>query len=91
MLLDIRDVKVGTTSFFTELEGRLSNWDKLHSWLMPTLKKEQDDGERIGLVLSLLAVELKTRKRLFVATRLLGIYHRLSRREDQRRLSEWLQ
>ena len=88
MLLDLTKVKVPHEKA-TDLAQRLSNWDGLHGWLTEEMR-DLPPEENLDLVTSLLKVELDTRARLFVSSRLLGIYHRISRSINQRRLAGWL-
>lgn len=66
-----------------ELAERMSNWDELHA----SFEKEPATLE---LVEKMLHVELTTKKRLTLTTRLLGIYNNLERQENERRVRQAL-
>lgn len=87
MLLDIKALKYEARDVSRGTMAILANWGVLHAHIVSL-----DQGGKLDVkqVVHLLRCELATRKRLVVATRLLGVYHRLAREENERRLAEAL-
>lgn len=77
MLINL-DVKVSKAEA-AEMYERLSNWDKLH-------RDVADKPPSLEELEKLIQVEASTRRRMIIATRLLGMFHRLAREENTRRV-----
>jgi len=76
MTLDLSKVKV-TKQEAEKLAARMSNWDKLHADVTgkkPTLET----------LSKMIKVEVTTRKRLVLTTRLLGMYNAEARRVNEK-------
>lgn len=86
MLLELNKVKVTPKERARYLE-EMSNWDNLHGKLTEAVLAERIDHHDIA---KMLKVEATTRRRLLVATRLLAVYHKLCRHENERRLTSAL-
>jgi len=78
MLIELSKVKLNRAEA-EKIEERLSNWDKLHRDVVI-------DPPSLVELEKMIHVETATRKRMIIATRLLGMYHRVAREENVRRI-----
>lgn len=83
MHINLRNVKVSAEERKRYLDF-MSNWDNLYGKLSQGLA---DGGIDENDVLKMLKVEVTTKRRLAIATRLLAAYHKLVKQEDERRLT----
>lgn len=81
--LDLRRVKVSPRERSRFLEV-MSNWDNLHAALTAELKAGYITE---AVVLRMLKVEIESRKRLAICTRLLAVYMKLVKASFERQLA----
>lgn len=86
MLLELNKVKVTPKERAIYLE-ELSNWDNIHGKLTVAILAGDIDHHDVA---KMLKVEATSRRRLLVATRLLAVYHKLCKHENERRLTSAL-
>lgn len=78
MTLDLSKVKV-TAAEKEALTARMSNWDKLHA---STVKSHPS----LDLLAKMIKVEVTTKKRLVLSSRLLGMFNAEARRQNEKTL-----
>lgn len=86
MLIELNKVKVSTKER-ERLLAELSNWDNLSTVLSRKVERGEID---IATMLKMIKVEVTSRKRLLITTRLLAVYHKLAKRENERRVTQLL-
>lgn len=85
-MLNLKNVKV-TASERKRLGAVISNWEVLHPRLVELERRGKLTPQ---LVEKMLKVEVSTRRRLVITTRLLGVYHRIVKAADERHVASLL-